>query len=83
MSAISGTMECSVDVPSQGMQKSAEISRALSHAVRGAAVTQCDEPTQAQIDETHARFVEAVQVTFEQHKHILGPAWAAKKLLVV
>ena len=51
--------------------------------MRGAAVTQCDEPTQAQIDETHARFVEAVQVTFEQHKHILGPAWAAKKLLIV
>ncbi|KAK9827733.1 hypothetical protein WJX81_007274 [Elliptochloris bilobata] len=47
------------------------------------AVTQCDEPTQAQIDETHARFVEVMQATFEQHKHILGPAWVAKKLLVV
>ena len=59
------------------------MSETLSHAVRGGAVTQCDEPTQAQIDETHARVVEAVQVTFEQHKHILGPAWAAKKLLIV
>ena len=48
-----------------------------------AAVTQCDEPSQAQIDETHARFVEALQVTFEQHKHILGPAWAQKKLHIV
>ena len=55
----------------------------LSYVFWLAAVTQCDEPTQEQIDETHARFVEAVQVTFEQHKHIIGPAWAAKKLLVV
>ncbi len=47
------------------------------------AVTQCDEPSQAQIDETHARFVEAVRVTFDQHKHILGPLWASKQLLIV
>ena len=47
------------------------------------AVTQCDEPSQAQIDETHARFVDALQATFEQHKHLLGPAWARKTLQIV
>jgi len=33
--------------------------------------------------ETHARFVAALVGLFDAHKHLMGPAWAARTLEVV
>jgi len=46
-------------------------------------VKQCDSPDQATIDGLHARFTTALVALFDQHKHLLGPEWAAKELEVV
>jgi len=50
---------------------------------RRRAVEQCDAPSEAQVAETHARFVAALVGLFDAHKHLMGPAWAARTLEVV
>jgi len=46
-------------------------------------VARCADPDQATIDAVHARFTDALVALFDQHKHLLGPEWAAKELEVV
>lgn len=46
------------------------------------AVTQCDNPTQEQVDETHARFCAQLTEMFDSHKHLM-PGWEGKKLRIV
>ena len=45
------------------------------------AVQQCDNPTEAQIRDTHERLVTAVVDLYNQHKHLIG--WEHKTLEVV
>lgn len=45
-------------------------------------VVQCDNPTQEQVDATHAAFCGAVQELFDAHKHLM-PGWETKKLRIV
>ena len=46
-------------------------------------MVQCDAPSQAQVAETHARFVAALVALFDAHKHLMGPEWANRTLEIV
>jgi hypothetical protein len=45
-------------------------------------VEQCEDPTQAQVDELHGRLCAALTTLFDSHKALLGDEWAAKKLVI-
>lgn len=46
------------------------------------AVAQNDHPSQAEVDEVHARFAAAIIDLFNTHKHML-PGWEKKQLTIV
>lgn len=43
----------------------------------------CDAPTQEHVDAVHAKLCETLCEMFEAHKHLLGPDWAEKKMVIV
>lgn len=45
------------------------------------AVTQCDKPSQEEVDRMHAIFMREIMALFDAHKHLL-PGWEAKQLRV-
>ena len=47
------------------------------------AVKQDDHPSQEDIDALHAKFTAAIRKLFDDHKHLLGEAWAKKELKIV
>ena len=46
------------------------------------AVTKMDEPTEAQVDELHAKYCAAVQALFDKHKAAAGYK-AEERLLII
>ena len=47
------------------------------------AVQQRDSPSQEQIDKLHAQFTAALKKLFDDNKHLLGPVWAKKQLIII
>ncbi len=42
-----------------------------------------DTPSQEQIDKLHTQFTAALKKLFDDNKHLLGPAWAKKQLIII